>query len=137
MKLKPARFVYYFMGANLLVWVYFWISFALYAEPYDPHPQGAHFPLSPVTFWGYSMGLTTRVFDYPFGRAMFWLQLPSVLLVGFFKNLFFGHVTQDWTYAGIDIGGYTFIALMVVSFLQWYAVGRIILWIRSKSRRTP
>lgn len=136
MKLKCDRFVFYSLGANLLVWIYFWISFSIYAEPYDPHPQGADFPMSPVTFWGYSMGLTTRVFDYPFGRLMLWIQLPSVLAVGLIMNLLFGQVTQEWTYAGIDVGGYTFIALMFVSFLQWYVVGRIFAWAAKKFRRS-
>ncbi len=106
------------------MWLFFWICFALVAEPFNPHPQGAHVPVSPITVWGYSIGLVDQLEDYLFVKVVFTLEMPSALLVGLVRNLFFKNVTRDWMFAGIDLGAYVIILTMIVSFLQWYAIGR-------------
>jgi hypothetical protein len=111
--------------ANLALWVYFWAAFALASEPYDPRPWG-HFPIDPYSVWGYAIGLKKSAFMYPFMKVIFWAEFPSVLLVTLIQRVLFSKVSADAFFLGISAGGYKLLAIMFLSFGQWYAIGKLI-----------
>jgi hypothetical protein len=116
------KFVRVLLIANLCLWVYFWLAFAKASQPYDPRPWG-HFPIDLYSFWGHAIGLTKSSFAYPFVEAIFWVEFPSFLFVTLVQHAFFAKVSADQFFAGISVGGYKLLAIMLLSFLQWYFVG--------------
>jgi hypothetical protein len=109
--------------ANLGLWVYFWIAFAQASQPYDPRPWG-HNPVDVYCFGGHAIGLTKSAFMYPFMELIRWIEFPSFLLVTLIQWAFFSRVSADQFLLGISTGGYKLLVIMVLSFLQWYLVGK-------------
>lgn len=108
--------------ANLCLWIYFGVAFAHASQPYDPRPWG-HVPVDLYTFWGHSIGLTKSSLEYPFMEVIFWVQFPSFLLATLIQRVFFGNVSADRFFLGISIGGYKLLAVLLLSFAQWYFIG--------------
>lgn len=131
------RMVTIFFLANTLFWVYFWTAFALSSEPHEPRPWG-HFPVDEHTFWGHSIGLTKSTQLYPFMRWARRVQFPSFVAVIVIENLFFREIGAGTTLLGISFQGWRLLVVMLVSFLQWYLVARILrhLCARSSGRTT-
>ncbi len=117
--------------ANLGLWLYFWIAFAQASQPYNPRPLG-HVPVDVYCFWGHSIGLTKSALMYPFMKAVHWVEFPSALVVTLVQNMFFSRVSADQFLGGVSVGGYKLLAIMFLSFGQWYLIGRIVqrLWKR-------
>lgn len=113
--------------ANLCFWVYFWVAFFLAAQPYDPRPWG-HVPVDPYSFGGHAIGLTRSSLTYPFMQAAFWIEFPSFLIATLGQHAFFSNVSGDRFFAGISVGGYKLLVVLVLSFLQWYFIG----WVGQK-----
>lgn len=109
------------LTANLCFWIYFSVAFFLAAQPYDPRPWG-HFPVDPYSFGGYAIGLTKSSLTYPFMQLAFWIEFPSFLLATLAQHAFFSNLSGDQFFAGISIGGYKLLLVMLLSFLQWYIV---------------
>lgn len=126
-----------FLIANFCFWVYFWFAFAQAAQPYDPRPWG-HLPVDLYSFWGHAIGLTRSSLMYPFMHMAYWIEFPSFLLVSLIQNTLFAHVSADRFLAGISVGGYKLLAIMAVSFMQWYLIACGIrgLWHKWFSRPT-
>lgn len=122
------KFVKMLLIANLFLWVYFWISFAQASYPFrrDPwgHPAGAGY-----TFAGHSIGITESSFTHPFFNFAFWVELPSFALARVGQNLLFPRVTGGRFFAGISEGGWRLLAILALSFVQWYFVG----WVGQKA----
>ena len=116
---KLAKFV---LMANLCFWTYFWFAFAYSSEAYDPRPWG-HMPVDPYSFWGHAIGLTRSSLTYPFMKVAFWIEFPSFFSVTLLRRAFLSGVSGDTFFAGISIGGYELLAIMLLSFLQWYLIG--------------
>jgi hypothetical protein len=116
------KFAKIVLVANLCFWVYFWVAFFLAAQPYDPRPWG-HVPVDPYSFGGHAIGLTRSSLTYPFMQAAFWIEFPSFLLATLGQRAFFSSVSGDQFFAGISVGGYKLLVVMVLSFLQWYFMG--------------
>lgn len=129
------RYVLAALTVNCATWVYFWISFLLHARPYTPTPEGFHAPLSPVTVFGYSIGLLNQLSEYFFMNVTLIAEFPSFLLAGALRVVLFPEVTRDWSFAGTDLGGYFILAVMLLSFLQWYCIGRVLAWLIPKLRK--
>jgi hypothetical protein len=123
--------------ANLCFWLYFWLAFSSASQPYDPRPLG-HVPVDPYVFWGHAIGLIRSSMTYPFVRVTFWIEFPSFFVVTLFANVFLASVSGDQIVTGISIGGYELLAIMLLSFLQWYLIGWAIekLWHRWSNRQT-
>jgi hypothetical protein len=111
------------LAANLGLWVYFWIAFVQASQPYDPRPWG-HSPVDVYCLWGHAIGLTRSAFLYPFMGLIRWIEFPSLLLATISQRLFFSKVSADQFLLGVSIGGYKLLVIMVLSFLQWYLVGK-------------
>ncbi len=113
------------LAANLGLWVYFWIAFVQASQPYDPRPWG-HSPVDVYCLWGHAIGLTRSAFLYPFMGLIRWIEFPSFLLVTLIQGVFFSRVSADQFLLGVSTGGYKLLVIMVLSFLQWYLVGKAI-----------
>lgn len=113
------------LAANLGLWVYFWIAFAQASEPYNPH-HWIHFPVDLYSFWGHAIGQTQSSSLHPFMNLMFWAEFPSLALVTLIQRVFFSKVSAEEILLGISTGGYKLLAIMVLSFLQWYLIGKAI-----------
>lgn len=126
------------LSANLCLWIYFWLAFARASQPYNPRPWG-HPPVDPYSFWGHAIGLTTSSLTYPFMRMAFWIEFPSFLGVALVRKAFLSGVSGDTFFAGVSVGGYALLAIMLLSFVQWYFVGLAAqkLWHRWSSHPTP
>jgi hypothetical protein len=122
---------------NLCLWVYFWLAFAHSSQPYDPRPWG-HLPVDPYSFWGHAIGLTRSSLTYPFMKLAFWIEFPSFLSVALSRKAFLSGISGDTFFAGVSVGGYELIAIMLLSFVQWYIVAWVVqkLWHRWSSRPT-
>jgi hypothetical protein len=113
------------LSANLCVWIYFWIGFIHVSQPYDSRPWG-HPPIEPYSFGGHAVGLTTSIYSYSFMKATYWIEIPSFALVGILMRIFLGRLPSDRLVVGVSPAGYKLLAVMIVSFFQWYLVGWIL-----------
>jgi hypothetical protein len=111
--------------ANLCLWVYLWISFALASEPFRPRPLG-HYPVDPYTYWGHTIGLTRSSLTYPFMKVAFCVESPSFLLVALVQHALPNRIIYERIVGGISMRGHELLIVMLLSFLQWYIVGRVI-----------
>jgi hypothetical protein len=108
--------------ANLCFWICFWISFARASYHFRPDPLG-HPAGTGYTFWGHSIAVTESGLVYPFFRAMFYVQFPSFALAMLVVRVFSPHLLLYGFFAGISKGGWLLLAVMTLSFFQWYLVG--------------
>jgi hypothetical protein len=108
--------------ANLCLWIYFWISFAQASYPYRPNPLG-HPAGTGYTFWGHSIAVVESGLAYPFFRVMFYVQFPSYAFAILVVRMFSPHLLLYGFFAGISKGGWLLLAVMIISFFQWYIVG--------------
>ena len=117
-----------FLTANLCLWIYFWISFALASEPYQARPW-SHYPVDPYTYWGHTIGLTRSSLTYPFMKVAFCVEFPSFLMVALVQHALPDRMIYERIVAGgISIRGYELLTVMLLSFVQWYFVG----WVGQK-----
>jgi hypothetical protein len=119
-KLQKLMFV-----ANLFVWAYFWLAFAHSAVAYDPRPWG-HIPVDPYVFGGHAIGLTKSSLTYPFMKLTFRIEFPSFLCVALFRKEFLSGVSGEPLFAGISAAGYELLVIMLLSFVQWFLLARVI-----------
>ena len=121
------KFVKVFLIANLCLWVYFGIAFAQASYPFRPDPLG-HPAGTGYTFWGHSIAVVESGFVYLFFRVMFYVEFPSFALATLAVRIFSPHQLINGFFAGISGGGWLLLAVMLLSFLQWYLVG----WVAQK-----
>jgi hypothetical protein len=108
--------------ANLCFWIYFWIAFAQASYPFRPDPLG-HPAGTGYTFWGHSIAVAESGLVHPFFRIMFYAEFPSFALPTLAVRVFSPHQLINGFFAGISGGGWLLLAVMLLSFLQWYSVG--------------
>jgi hypothetical protein len=123
------KFVKLLLVANLCLWVYFLEAFAQTSQRYDARPWG-HPPVEPYSFWGHAVGLTISIFSYTFMKITYWVEIPSFAFVTVTMRILFGRLPSDQLVAGVSLPGYKLLAVMIISFLQWYLIGGMIqkLW---------
>jgi hypothetical protein len=112
---------------NLCLWMYFWIAFTQASYPFRPDPLG-HPAGTGYTFWGHSIAVVESGLVYPFFRVVFYVEFPSFLLATVVVRLFSPHQLINGFFAGISGGGWLLLAIMFLSFLQWYLIG----WVSQK-----
>ncbi len=124
---RIGKFVKVLLIANLSLWIYFWIGFALASYPYRPDPLG-HPAGTGYTFWGHSIAVTESGFKYPFFRIATYVECPSIGLATLVARVFSPRLVLYGFFAGVSKGGWLLLAVMVLSFLQWYFIG----WVAQK-----
>jgi len=109
----------------------FWLAFAQASYPYRPDPLG-HPAGTGYTFWGRSIGVTESGLTYPFFKAVFYVELPSFVIAVLVERVFDSQLLSPRFFVGISMAGWSLLATMLMSFLQWYLVGSVVqnLWHR-------
>src|ERR1051325_6045329 len=130
---RMGKFMKVLLIANLCLWVYFWICFAHASYPFRPDPLG-HPAGTGYTFWGHSIAEVESGLVYPFFRVVFYVEFPSFLLATLTARVLSPHLLLYGFFAGISKGGWLLLAVMALSFLQWYFIGWVgqKLWHRSE-----
>ena len=122
---RTGKFVKVLLMANLCLWVYVWISFAHESYPFRSNPYG-HPAGTGYTFWGHSIGLLKSEFFHPFVNITHYVDFPSFALATFVVREFSPHqLLFSWFAAGVAGGGWSLLATMLLSFLQWYFIGLV------------
>jgi hypothetical protein len=142
--------------ANCVFWAYFWTCFARAAR-LDSRLCIDHC-LDPYTFFGYGIGLNFNPLALPFMKLMIRVQLPSFAIATIVQNVLFGpHDTSMMAgifgdnstgflanvpngfggklVGGISINGYRLVVVMLLSFVQWILLARLLNWWILRSRR--
>jgi hypothetical protein len=134
---RMGKLVKVLLVVNLCLWVYFWIAFAQASYPFRPDPLG-HPAGTGYTFWGHSIAVVESGFVYPFFKVMFYAEFPSFALATLVVRIFSPHQLINGFFAGVSGGGWLLLAVMLLSFLQWYFIGWIAqkLWHRWSSHPT-
>jgi hypothetical protein len=125
----------FFMLANALLWIIFWGGFFSESFPY-PKPQTpgegayvtevvAHRAISP------EKPLNLRTFY----RMALIADLPAFVVTRVAINLPTAGYRSPVLHSGTTVAGYELICWMVVSFLQWYLISRLLSWLMSTIRR--
>jgi hypothetical protein len=132
------KFTKTLLTANLLFWVYFWIAFAHASYPFRPDPLG-HPAGTGYTFWGHSIAVVESGLIYPFFKMIFYVQFPSFALAMLVVRVFSPHLLLYGFFAGISKGGWLLLAVMTISFFQWYLIAWLGLriwhrWFRASAR---
>jgi hypothetical protein len=124
-----------FLIANLCLWIYFWVAFAHASYPFRPNPLG-HPAGFGYTFWGHSTAVVESGFLHPFFRIVFCAEFPSFVLVILVAHALSRHMVLNWFFAGISGEGWVLVAVMMLSFFQWYSIGWAVqkLWRKRFSR---
>jgi hypothetical protein len=117
---------------NAVLWIALWVNFGQNSrvvrsgldQPDDEYTEliVGHRAASPAIY-------SSRNWSY---RGAFVASLPSYLITHMIFNSAFGAVREPRLYLGTTVAGYELICCMIVSFLQWYLVGRLIGWLMSR-----
>jgi hypothetical protein len=121
---RMGKLVKMLLIANLCLWIYFWIAFARESYPFRHDPLG-HAAGTGYTFWGHSVAVVESGFVHPFFRIVFYLEFPSFALATLVVRVFSPHQLINGFFAGISGAGWLLLAVMLLSFLQWYMIGRL------------
>ena len=125
------RAVIFLLSANLLLWVFFWVDFSGRLVSYKQRPPTFDENVPLFVFWG--KALPVEQMRSVCLRMMEWVQVPSFLVV---RPVVYAlnQKPSVWekTFGGLSPWSYLLIAVMLLSFLQWYFIGWLIgkLWQR-------
>jgi hypothetical protein len=128
---------------NGVFWVCFWVYFILAAKVDDPkfcmdhcHPAYA--------YWGHGVGYNANPFSLAFMRAMAYLQFPSFIVTKLAENVLtreplagafnqgIPNLSGGIVFLGISFDGYQLLLTMLLSFVQWILVAKILSWLIQK-----
>ena len=122
--------------ANLFFWVYFWVDFGRRLVPYRVHCPAFEELLPAFVFHGNALPASEET-RAPSLRLAERVQMPSFLAIRPVVHIL-NYRPSSWTetFWGISPWGYLLIAVMLLSFLQWYLVARFVGWLIARFRRT-
>jgi len=117
------------LAANIGLWIYFVAGFVQSSYPFRSNPLG-HPAGTGYTFWGHSIAVVESGLVYPFFRVLFCAEFPSFLFATLIARAISPDLLINWFFLGISGGGWLLVAVMVVSFVQWYLIGWMVqkLW---------
>jgi hypothetical protein len=141
---------------NCAFWVYFWACFASSSLPNDGRHCVDHC-LDPYVFFGHGIGLNFNPLALPFMKQMVWVQMPSFSVATVIQNALPGQHSQWLLFSppdqpdfrlfpgnydgsggkmllGISINGYRLLATVLLSFVQWFLIARMLTWLILKLR---
>lgn len=123
--------------ANGIFWLVFAINFAAKSYAYHPHVKAFEEPSPPYIIFGRAFPFK----DYmtPLMRTTRLLQWPSFIAAArpYFWYFNSHGIYGETLYHGISISGYYLIIVCVLSFLQWYAVGGLVDYVRKRLNLRP
>lgn len=129
------RIVRYFLVANLALWVLMWVTLLLHARRYSYNGEPIEGPYPWQVVFGWALSPTLDPMRYLGYRLVFIANFPSYLVTKICFNVAFHGQRSPVQYLGTTVGGYELLAWMILSFVQWYAIGRLALLAWRKCRR--
>ena len=123
--------------ANTAFWAIFAVNFLVNSHSYRPHPP--MFEEQAPLYAYYGRALPAEQYMTPLMRATRFLQWPSFYAARPYFWYFDKHgIDGERLYGGVSVTGYYLLIVCVLSFLQWYLVGRAgqKLWHKWSSRTT-
>jgi hypothetical protein len=122
--------------ANLCLWIYFWLSFAHFSYQYRPNPLG-HPAGTGYTFWGHAIAVAESPNFYLFFRVLYRVEWPSFQLPLLALRSLYSPLLLYGFFGGVSKGGWLLLAVMPLSFFQWYLVGLFIDYLRHRLTGKP
>ena len=136
---------------NGAFWIYFWACFVSASLPNDGRHCMDHC-LDPYVFFGRGIGLNFNPLALPFMKQMVWVQMPSFSVATVLQNIMPGQHSQWLLFSapdqpgfrlfpgnydgsggkmllGISMNGYRLLATMLLSFVQWLLIARMLNWL--------
>lgn len=131
---RMSRIVLLFLILNTVLWVVFWGGFFSESTAY-PHP------LMPTEGVAASQVVAHRAITHnlapnrdAYYRASFIPNLPAFLVTRLLLNVVTRGYRLSKLYLGTTVAGYELICWMVISFLHWYLIGRVVGWFAKKQK---
>lgn len=125
------------LGINIIFWAWFWIEVVSALVPYQRTPVTFEYDPPSFVWFGYAVPPSEQYDFLPFW-LMDRVQMPANLLS---RYAIWGlldwrasgeYIFRGETFAGTSPVGYIVFSTMIVSFVQWYVVGRVLSWLASK-----
>jgi hypothetical protein len=116
------------IGFNTVLWIALWANFCLnstHLQRADMQSDDSYIVLVVLHRAASPAIYSSRNWSY--GGA-FVANLPSYFITHIVFNLAFGTVRNPQLYLGTTVAGYELMCWMIVSFLQWYLVARLLIW---------
>jgi hypothetical protein len=120
------------LGLNTLFWILFWIDIGFRLAPYDGMRPEFHGNLLPEYVW-YGRGVPSpEDSDAPSLSLMRAVQQPVYTVVKYatlqIMNRMYPptYIYRGETFGGVSYAGYQVIGTMVLSFIQWYGVAKVV-----------
>jgi hypothetical protein len=123
------------LGSNSVLWGVLWSNFFLnssYLRSGYQLPDDRYTVLIVIHRAASAAMYATGNWSY---YAAFFIDFPAYLMTRLAFRLAFGSVYDAQQYVGTTIAGYELICWMVVSFFQWYLIGRVISWLMSRRQQ--
>lgn len=130
--LQGGRILSFCFVLNLLLWVLMWLTFLLHARQYTyrGEPIEGAYPWQVVL--GRALSPNVEPTAYLGYKLVFLANFPSYVATVISFNLMFHGQRSPIQYLGTTVGGYELIAWMLLSFVQWYCIARLLIWVRKK-----
>ena len=85
----------------------------------------------------YGRALPAEQYLTPFLRSVRFLEWPSFFAARPYFRYFDSHgIYGEQLYSGVSVTGYYLVIVCLLSFVQWYAVGRIVDYARERAAAT-
>jgi hypothetical protein len=123
--------------ANAIYWMVFAILFVVGSYPYRTHRPAFEEVTPDYIFFGRALRMldTSTGIGLPpaFLKVTYAIQSPSAYAARPFF-WYFNHygITVDHQYWGTSLGGYYLVLVCLLSFLQWYVVGFLVDYLRTR-----
>jgi hypothetical protein len=132
---RSGRIVLLLLIANVTVWAVFWGSFFAESTAYPqvPTPSEGVAAAQVVAHRAADHDLTPNRDIYY--RVSFIPNLPSFLVTRVLFNIPTQGYRSPVLHFGTTVSGFELIFWMVLSFLQWYLVGKVIAWLLDRRRK--
>jgi hypothetical protein len=116
-------------AGNCVLWIAWIGNFLVLSRPYTPHQKTFEEDSPSYIFWGRAFPPPANT--SPIIRTVRLVEFPS-FFIAIPVNYFFSSrgIVVDHLYGGISAGGYYLIAVFLLSFVQWYAIGWLLDWAR-------
>jgi hypothetical protein len=131
---KSRRIVLLLLAVNAVLWAIFWVGFFSnsVAYPKMQTPGEGAYVTDVVSHRAIS---PERPLDLQmFYRASFIPNLPSFLVTRVLFNIPTHRNRPPDLYLGTTVAGYELLCWMIFSFLQWYLIGRAVVWFANRKK---
>jgi len=126
------RLVVALLIANSLLWLAAGIDLANNSIPYTPTPPSLDQDSPRYVIFGWRNTRDAFATGLKVYHAALWPNLPSLWMVSVLGPK---EVNTERLFWRTSVGGYKLLAVAILSFAQWYIVGRLVVWLLQRLKR--